>query len=182
VTIVGKLSLEGGTSRGAGFLIDPSGKLVTSFETVRGADSFQVYVPGVAQPVPAKVLAQDEGLDIALLEIQLATPAASLTLGEALTKKLGEPVWAVGLPARSGEAAAVTKGIVTAEGLKTSGAVTLLAHDAQLGKGAAGGPLVDSTGVAVGMNTVKYRDPSGLSFAVPAEELKKLVSSVKPAK
>jgi S1-C subfamily serine protease len=145
--------LKGLQKTGTGFLVSDTGVIVTNAHLARSEESLLALLPGGVQ-LEAKVEFIDADLDIALLKVQGAgfphlTPAHSFTVQQ------GETVFAIGNPGE-GMLFSVTKGIVSAVGkFAGAGPGTWIQTDAPINSGKSGGPLINSRGEVIGINTLK---------------------------
>ena len=167
------------TSIGSGVLVTKDGYIVTNFHVVEQTENINVSVfhtQGM-QRYPAKVIRRDEARDLALLKIDTQQNLTAAPLGESRTLQLGEPVIAIGSP--FGLDQSVSKGVIssTRKSLTIEGVVHngLIQTDAAINQGNSGGPLVDSQGYVVAINTAIYSPTgafSGIGFAVPVDTVK----------
>lgn len=166
--------VEGG---GTGFVMDPSGLVVTNNHVVTGAASLDVYVGGAEEPVNAGVLGVSECSDLAVLELdEGGLPFLEWREGEI---NAGLDVYTMGYP--FGEPFTVTRGIVSkaeADGETVWASVgSVIEHDSTINPGNSGGPLVDGDGKLVGINYAS--DPNDRYFAIGREEAQKVIDRLK---
>jgi len=161
-------------SLGSGFVVDPSGYVLTNRHVVNGADQVQVTLAD-GHRCKAKVVGEDARTDIALLKIEPHETLTALPLGDSDNTQVGEWVMAVGNPFGLG-GNSVTVGVVSFKGrtldLSTHGTpIEMLQTDAAINPGNSGGPLINARGEAVGINTLIMtggaQQYSGVGFAVP---------------
>ena len=174
---------DGGRVQGAGsgFLIDPSGLVVTNNHVVDGANEITVTLNDASKH-KAKVLGQDEKTDLALLKIEAGKPLPYVDLGNASATRVGDWVLAVGNP--FGLGGTVTAGIVSARGRDINAGPydDYLQIDAPINRGNSGGPLFDAYGRVIGVNTAIYSPTGGsvgIGFAIPAETVKTVVAQLR---
>jgi len=165
---------------GSGFLIDPEGDIVTNNHVVAGADKVQVKLPN-GREFDAKVVGTDPGTDLALLRIKAATPLPYVSFGDSDKLRVGDIVLAVGNP--FGLGGTVTAGIVSARhrDINAGPYVDFIQTDAAINRGNSGGPLFDTEGKVVGVNTAIF-SPSGgsvgIGFAIPSNIAKQVIAQI----
>jgi S1-C subfamily serine protease len=170
---------EEGTSSGSGFEIDGGGTILTNWHVVENATKVMVSVSEDRRAVRARVVGKDPLRDLALLRI----PTEGLTLrplklGRSRGVQVGEPVLAIGNP--FGYTRTLTTGVVSALGRQIqapNGAAIedVLQTDATLDPGSSGGPLLNSRGEVIGINTQIVSVGSngggaGISLAIPIDQ------------
>ena len=172
---------EEAQSLGSGFVIDPSGVIVTNNHVIDGADKIEVtFTDG--ETLPAKLLGRDEMTDIAVLKVEPKTPLAHVVLGDSDHLRVGDWVMAIGNP--FGLGGTVTVGIVSAmnRDIHAGNYDDFIQTDAAINRGNSGGPLFDLNGTVVGMNTAII-SPSGesvgIGFATPASSIRSIVSQIR---
>lgn len=162
--------------QGSGFIINPDGVILTNAHVVRDAREVTVKLTD-RREFRAKVLGTDPKTDVAVLKIE-ARNLPTVPLGSARDLKVGEWVLAIGSP--FGFDNSVTAGVVSAKGrsLPDDGFVPFIQTDVAVNPGNSGGPLFNSRGEVVGINSQIYSRTGGyqgLSFAIPID----LVTKVK---
>ena len=171
-----------GEVQGSGFVIDPSGYVVTNNHVVANASDIEVsFADG--KKYKARLIGRDELTDVALIKIDSKTSFPSVTFADDGKVRVGDWVLAVGNP--FGLGGTVTSGIVSARGRDDVGGTTYtdyLQIDAAINRGNSGGPTFDLAGHVIGMNTAIY-SPSGTSagigFAIPASTVQRVVDELK---
>jgi S1-C subfamily serine protease len=167
--------LRGLDKSGSGFFVTATGVIATNAHVARGEDSLLAILPDGRQ-FPAKVVYIDDLLDIALAKIDAQGAKAEfphLPLADVASVRQGESVIAVGNPGE-GLLFSVTKGTVNAVGKSSAnGPGTWIQTDALLNPGNSGGPLVNSRGEVVGINTLKVvkEGYSRIAFALSSSDL-----------
>jgi serine protease Do len=166
-------------SLGSGFIIDPSGFIITNNHVVEGADKIKVkLVEG--KEYQATIKGRDPKTDLAL--IQITNPPkdlAYLVLGDSDAIRVGDWVVAVGNP--FGLSHTVTQGIISAKG-RVIGAGpydNFLQTDASINPGNSGGPLLNLKGEVVGINTAILASGQGIGFATPSNMAKSVIPQLK---
>jgi S1-C subfamily serine protease len=178
-------ALEVPAGSGSGFVWDKKGHIVTNFHVIQNAKKLTVTLHD-QKSFPAQVVGAEPRKDIAVLRIN--APAASLvpiTPPRAnTTVEVGEKVIAIGNP--FGLDQTLTTGVVSALGREVDGigGVTIremIQTDAAINPGKSGGPLLDSGGCLIGMNTMIYSRSgasAGIGFAVPANAIMRVVPQI----
>jgi len=161
-------------SSGSGFVIEPSGLIVTNAHVVEDANWLQVRLAD-GRRFNGKVIGQDSRVDLALVRIDGAANLPTLPLGDSNRLRVGEFVMAIGHP--FGLEQSVSFGIVSRKGSPLTVAAPgfdFIQTDAAINPGNSGGPLVNMAGQVVGVNSMAARNGS-IGFAIPASLVKLLV-------
>jgi S1-C subfamily serine protease len=166
-------TIVAGGSRGTGFFVRPD-RVLTNAHVVEGHTSVRLHVGDATYS--ARVVTQSPGTDLAVLQVHNPDPAQpSLRLGSVTSARVGQEVLAVG-SALGVLSNTVTRGIVSA--VRQAGAVTLIQTDAAINPGNSGGPLVDRSGMVIGINSMAIagRAAQGLAFAVAVDHAMPLLN------
>ena len=177
-------SIEGGlvqiitpTGSGSGFVVSYDGRIVTNAHVVERATSVTVrFVDG--ESYIAEVLGRDEVLDLAVVKVKSGLPFTPIALGHADSVRPGDAVVALGFPLGDelGHDFTVTTGVVSSK--RTYGSVEHIQTNAQIYPGNSGGPLVNSDGQVIGVNTWVRSDYESIGFAVSISEIKENLESL----
>ena len=163
---------------GSGFIISPDGIIVTNNHVIQNAIDIKVTLDDGTE-LPAKLLGADAKSDLAVLKIKAPKPLATIAWGDSDKLKLGDQILAIGNP--FGIGTTVTAGIVSARGrdLHSGPYDDFIQIDAPINHGNSGGPLVDTEGKVVGINTAIYSPNGGsvgVGFAIPSDQAQKIVA------
>jgi V8-like Glu-specific endopeptidase len=170
-TLPAVVSIQAGRSRGTGFFIRPD-TVLTNAHVVEGQSSVQLQAREASYT--ARVVTVSTAYDLAVLSVSGASASQpSLRLGSVKSTRVGQEVVAIG-SALGVLSNTVTRGIVSA--VRQAGTVTLLQTDAALNPGNSGGPLIDRSGVVVGINTLGQRSAEGVAFAVASDHAVQLLN------
>ena len=172
---------RGGTGQGAGsgFVIAPDGFIVTNHHVVEKAASVGiVFTDG--RELAARVVGSDPATDLALLRVAEGG-LVPVDIARSETLRVGQLVIAIGNPL--GFQSSVSTGVVSALGRNLRGQSgrlieNVIQTDVALNPGNSGGPLVDSRGRVVGVNTAMIRMAQGLCFAIPSSTMTWVVSEL----
>lgn len=166
---------------GSGFVIDPSGIIVTNWHVVEAAYEITVTFEDNAR-APATVVAAARSVDIALLKLEPPHALVAVQFGDSDKLQVGDPVLAVGNPLGIGMS--VSAGIVSAlnRDILDTPYDHFIQTDAAINHGNSGGPLFNMQGEVVGLDTALYSPTSGsvgLGFAIPANDVRFVVDRLR---
>ena len=168
-------------SLGSGFIIDPSGVIVTNNHVIKGADSITVTLQDNTV-LKAKLLGHDDKTDLALLKVETDHTLPAVAFGDSDKARVGDWVVAIGNP--FGLSGTVTAGIVSSRGrsLDSGPYDDFIQTDAPINRGNSGGPLFDMDGNVIGINTAIY-SPSGgsigIGFSIPSNEARGVIEQLR---
>ena len=184
---LGGLEQQGGTALGSGFMIDGQGRILTNFHVVDGASKTTVTLQN-EKTYDAKIVGSDPSNDVAVLQIN--APAGELhplPLGDSSKLAVGKPVVAIGNPLgysgseSTGIISGLGRDIPAPNGFTIPGAIQT---DAPITNGNSGGPLIDSNGRVIGINSQVAANQNGtgqaegIGFAVPINAAKDSVGQL----
>ena len=158
-------------SLGSGFVIDPSGIIITNNHVIADANDVTVIFDD-GRKLKAKVIGKDSKVDVAVLKVKADKPLKWVKFGDSDKVRVGDWVMAVGNP--FGLGGTVTAGIISARNRNIDSGPydNFFQTDAAINKGNSGGPLFDMNGEVIGINTA-ILSPSGgsigIGFATPAD-------------
>ena len=166
---------------GSGFIIDPSGVILTNAHVVSGSDELMVVMDD-GKEYKAAVVGADPETEVAVIKID-AKNLTSLETGDSDAVKPGHLVIAIGSP--QGLSQSVSLGIVSAVGRSELGITTFdnfIQTDAAINQGNSGGPLLDSSGKVVGINTAIVSatgGSEGLGLAIPINQAMQIADKIR---
>ena len=176
---------EGGPHRsnslGSGFVVDPSGIIITNNHVIADANEITVIFTD-GQKLRAKVVGKDPKVDVAVLKVDPTSPLKSVKFGDSEKMRVGDWVMAVGNP--FGLGGTVTAGIVSARhrNIDSGPYDNYIQTDAAINKGNSGGPLFNMAGEVIGINTA-ILSPSGgsigIGFATPAATVTPIIDQLR---
>ncbi len=164
---------RGGMSMGTGFLISADGYVLTNHHVVAGADELKIKLSD-RREFTAELVGSDEQSDVALLKIKAGGNLPYLRTGTSSALKPGQ--WAVAIGSPFGLDQSVTAGIISAVGRANPYAnqryVPFIQTDVAINRGNSGGPLLNTSGEVVGINSQIFSNSGGymgVSFAIPID-------------
>ncbi len=165
---------------GSGFIIDPSGIIVTNNHVVDHADKIVVSLTDGRQ-LPASVLGRDELTDVAVIKVHTAESLPSVPWGDSRRAEVGDWILAAGNP--FGLGGSVSVGIISAEGrdLGSGPFDNFLQLDAPINPGNSGGPVFNMEGQVIGVSSVIVSPTGasvGIGFAIPSEAVNRIVAQL----
>ena len=174
----GAVQVTTSSGSASGFIITSDGLVITNEHVVSGESSVSVWLT-TGRRYDANVLERDAISDLALLQIAGGGSFQAIAVGDPNTVRMGDEVLALGFPLADtiGTNLTVTRGIISST--RTENGVQLLQTDAATNPGSSGGPLVNSDGEVIGVNTSRIeetssgRPVSNIGFAVSVSELER---------
>jgi S1-C subfamily serine protease len=194
VDITASLAGQRGVAAGTGMVISPSGAVLTNNHVVEGSASITVRIAGVGRSYPARVVGVDPTDDVAVIQIDNVSKLPTVTIGDSSKVVVGDPVVALGNALGREGTPTLTQGFVT--GLDqsiTAGDSTgnsedlggLIQINALIQPGDSGGPLLNSAGQVIGMNTAaggSRRLSGGTAFAIPSNTARSIAQQIQSGK
>jgi S1-C subfamily serine protease len=167
---------------GSGFVLDTEGHILTNYHVIRGAQSVEVSFSDETV-LPAEVVGTDPGNDLALLKVEaLPELLVPVELGQSANLQVGQRAVAIGNPfgqfgrtLTTGVISALERTLQSPDGRMISG---IIQTDAAINRGNSGGPLLDSAGRVIGINTAIFSPSgtsSGVGFAVPVDTIQRVL-------
>ena len=165
---------------GSGFIVDPSGYVVTNSHVTGDATKVEVTLQDNSK-YTAKIIGRDPKTDLAVLKINADKPLPYVKFGDSSAAQVGDWVMAVGNP--FGLGGTVTTGIISARGrdIHSGPFDDFLQIDAPINRGNSGGPTFNLEGEVIGINTAIYSPNGGsvgIGFAVPSNVAKPIVAQL----
>jgi len=163
---------------GSGFVISPSGYVVTNAHVIEGAEEITVsFLDG--RKLTAEVVGVDAKTDIALIKVASDSPLEAIPLGDSDSVRPGE--WVVAIGNAMSLAHSVTAGIVSAKHryLARGNYDDFIQTDAAINPGNSGGPLINLAGEVIGINTAIDPKANTIGFAVPIKIAKQILPQLK---
>jgi serine protease Do len=175
------LGRRGDTPRrgtGTGFLIDAEGHILTNHHVIEGAERVTVKLAD-GRTLRADLVGSDPDTDIALIKVHGPGPFAHAVLGDSARLRVGEWVCAIGNPLAYEHT--VTVGVVSFIGRKLFDPTldNYIQTDAAISFGNSGGPLINSRGQVIGINSAISRQASNIGFAVPINQARAILPQLK---
>jgi 2-alkenal reductase len=169
---------------GSGFVWDKVGHIVTNFHVIEGARNVYVQL-SAGEPIPARVIGGARQYDIAVVKLSDVPPGLRpLPVGTSKDIQVGQAAYAIGNPfglqrtLTSGIVSALERRLPTAGGREVRGVIQT---DAAVNPGNSGGPLLDSSGRLIGVNTAILSESgssAGIGFAIPVDLVARVVPDI----
>jgi len=166
---------------GSGFVIDPSGIIVTNNHVIDGADDIEVNFNDGTR-LKAKLIGRDKKVDVAVLKVDPPKPLKAVKFADSDKVRVGDWAMAIGNP--FGLSSTVTLGIISARNrdINSGPYDNYLQTDAAINKGNSGGPLFNMDGDVIGINTAIISPTGGsigLGFSVPAATVQPVIDQLR---
>src|SRR5262249_27612949 len=179
--------VQQGQALGSGFIINSEGQILTNHHVVSGSSDVEVTLPDQTT-YKARVLVKDRQDDLALIKIEPRKKLPHLNLGDSDHLQVGQKVLAIGQP--FGFKGTLTVGVVSSIGVNIQGdngapLEGMIQTDTAINSGNSGGPLLDSQGSVIGVNTAIYGPNGGnvgIGFAMPINRGKLMLDDFRAGK
>ena len=170
---------------GSGFIINEEGYILTNYHVIQGAQEISVTLSNDVTTT-AQVVNYDENQDVAMIKItdENVEIPETVELGDSDALQPGEEVIAIGTPLSTELSSTVTKGIISATSrsvaVESGVTMNLIQTDAAINAGNSGGPLVNTKGEVVGINSSKISGEAveGIGFSIPINDIKDKIESL----
>ncbi len=178
VDITATLGYDDETASGTGFFVDPrDGIVLTNNHVIRDATSVTVSIPQTEQSYQAQIVGADPSADIAVLRITPPPGASPAPIGDSAAVGVGSAVVAIGNRAGAGGPPVLAPGVISGTGRTIQAADgasrftetlhNMLQTTAKIQPGDSGGPLADSAGVVIGVDTAAGTGGAEAGYAIP---------------
>ncbi len=169
-------------SLGSGFVIDPSGLIVTNNHVIEEADEIIINFNDGQKLKVEEIVGKDSKTDLAILRVKPEKPLVSVDFGNSASLRVGDWVMAIGNP--FGLGGTVTVGIISAKkrDINAGPYDEFLQTDAAINRGNSGGPLFNMEGKVIGVNTAIISPTGGsigIGFAVPSNTAVHVIEQLK---
>lgn len=190
VEIQTRLGLANAAATATGMVLTPSGEVLTNNHVIRGATQIRVTVPETGRTYRARVVGYSVSADVALLKLRGASRLATVSVGNSSRVRIGQSVATVGnaggagLTTKRGTITALRQTIRVSDGQGGTARLTqLIRTNADLRPGDSGGPMLDSAGRVVGMDTaatleLSFRSGTSDGYATPINRATSIVSEI----
>ncbi len=170
------------SSLGSGFVIDPSGLIVTNNHVIENADEIIVNFADGRKLTVVEIIGRDDKTDLALMRVEPDAPLQAVQFGDSARMEVGDWVMAIGNP--FGLGGSVSLGIVSAvkRDINTGPYDAFIQTDAAINRGNSGGPLFNMDGEVVGVNTAIISPTGGsigIGFALPSNTAQRVIAQLR---
>jgi serine protease Do len=160
-------------SRGSGFIIDPQGYILTAQHVIDKANEIEIRLADL-QRLPARVIAADSQIDVAILKIETERDLPTLAIGDSDAIRVGDLAVLFGFP--FGRESSMNLGIISRSGRSypDSASYDFIQTDAGAYPGGSGGPLLNSKGHVIGIITMAS-ERGNMGFATPINVIRRIL-------
>ncbi len=173
--VIIKTSTPSGGGSASGFIVDPSGTVVTNLHVIQDATAIAVKLANGDIYDHVRIRAFDARKDLAVIQIP-GFGLPTVEIGDSDSVKAGQPVVLIGNPLGVLEGS-VSTGVVSGVRVLEQAGFRVIQTDAAANPGNSGGPLLDSSGKVIGVLSFKLRGSEGLNFVIPANYARGLLVS-----
>ncbi len=168
-------------SLGSGFVIDPSGIIITNNHVIDKADEVMIKMHD-GREFKAVVIGKDSKLDLAVLKVETDKPLPYVKFGDDSKSRIGDWVLAIGNPYSLG--GTITAGIISARNrdINSGPYDKYIQTDAAINRGNSGGPMFNMDGEVIGINTAIFSRSGGnigIGFAIPSNQAQHVISQLR---
>ncbi|HLX21524.1 MAG TPA: trypsin-like peptidase domain-containing protein [Gaiellaceae bacterium] len=191
VLVKTNLAYENASAAGTGMVLTSNGEVLTNNHVIRGATTIKVVVPATKKTYTATVVGYDATDDVSVLQLQHASGLATISLGSSSALKVGQAVTAIGnaggtgvLTTARGSITALAQNITVSDDQGgTESLAGLVQTNANLQPGDSGGPLLNSAGKVIGMDTAasagfSYVNSTTQGYAIPINKALTLAKQI----
>ncbi len=193
VNINTQLGYRAAAAAGTGMILTADGKVLTNNHVIDGSTKIQATVVGTGKVYEAKVLGTAPTLDVALIQLVGASNLPTVKIDRNKTVKIGDPIVAAGNAGGKGGDPSVVSGVVTdlgqtitasdENGANVETLHNLIETNAPIRPGDSGGPLIDSAGAVIGMNTAaaasnQFQTAESVGYAIPIGDALDIVRKI----
>lgn len=169
-----------GAALGSGFIIAAEGTIITNNHVIQGADEIMVVLND-GREFKAELVGGDPEIDLAVLKVSTDVSLPFVKFGDSDVARVGDWVLAIGNPAGLG--GTVTAGIISARGrdIRAGPYDDFIQTDAPINQGNSGGPLFNTAGEVIGINTAIYSPNGGsigIGFSIPSNQAEKVIAQL----
>ncbi len=168
-------------SLGSGFVIDPSGIIITNYHVINKADEVMIKMHD-GREYQAEIVGKDSKLDLAVLKVEVDEPLPFVQFGDDSKSRIGDWVLTIGNPYALG--GTVTAGIISARNrdINSGPYDRYIQTDAAINSGNSGGPMFNMKGQVIGINTAIFSRSGGnigIGFAIPSNQAQHVISQLR---
>ncbi len=167
---------------GTGIVMSSDGYILTNAHVVDGASALSVYTSGSSKERPARVVGVSPCDDLAVIKVDDTTGLTPATFGKSSTQHVGEDVAAIGYPLNFdiGTDISIARGIVSKLNQTLEPYQSLIQTDAAINHGNSGGPLVNTKGQVIGINTLSFGQTApGINYAISIDQAQQVIPDLK---
>lgn len=174
VVVSSIVTIETESKFGSGVFISDNGYLLTNYHVIEGNNPIFVKIDK-EKKIPAEIIKCNKDFDLAILKVN-SINTKGLSIYDSEKTSLGEDVYAIGTPLDKKLVQSISKGIIS--GYRELNGVDFIQTDVSINSGNSGGPLLNSKGEIIGINTLKAigKNVSGIGFSIPSNVVLKMLN------